>query len=371
MQNRPDDPSARPGLRSLLGNIRTDPRKDSALILEQLAQSSSPNVSFYAMLGLATAIATFGLLSNSAPAIIGAMIVAPLMSPIIGFSFAAILGARALALPSLLAVVSGIGFVIAIAFVCTLAVGLRVVDSEILARTAPSTLDMMVALCSGAAAAFAHSRVGIASSLAGVAIAVALVPPLSVVGIGLALGDSAVSARAIALSDLHHQGSGMAMARGAFLLFATNILGIVAAAILVFGLHGYGNWRKPFAVAAVVTLASFFVVQTLDRRLEIMFVEDLVKRLYVQAVKQDSGLVSEDAYIWQVRGERTGGRLTVSMVVLAVRDNLDRTEVAAETFREMVSQQLGEEVALKLEIIPISVVHYDVQPPAAPAGGGQ
>lgn len=336
------------------------------MLLEQIDQSSSPNISFYAMLSLATAIATFGLLSNSAPAIIGAMIVAPLMSPIIGLSYGAILGVPNLALKSTFAIVTGIFLVVAIAFGCTLAVGLRVVDAEILARTAPSTLDLMVALCSGAAAAFAHARVSIANSIAGVAIAVALVPPLSVVGIGLALGDSAVSAKAIALSDLHHQGSGIAMAKGAFLLFITNIIGIVAAAILIFGLQGYGHWRKPFVVAALVLAASYFVIDKLDRRLEIMFVEDLVKRLYVEAVRQETDIVSEDAYIWQVRGERENSQLVVSVVMLGREDNLDRTEVAGETFRKMISKELGEEVSLRVEIIPISVAHYEIPAPKAP-----
>lgn len=342
--------------------------KDSELVFEQIETTSVPSLNFYFMLGMATAIATFGLLSNSAPAIIGAMIVAPLMSPIVGFSFAAIVGAHKLAIHSMVSVVSGIALVIGIAFACTLVVGLRVVGSEILARTAPSTLDLFVALCSGAAAAFAHARVGIANSIAGVAIAVALVPPLSVVGIGLALGDGAVSSQAIALSDFHHQGGGAAMARGAFLLFATNILGIVAAAVLAFGLQGYGQWQKPFAVAIALVVASFFVVDRLDRRLEIIFVEDLVKRLYVEAIKQQTGLVSEDSYIWQVRGERSAGNLAVSIVMLGLRENNDSIGASAETFRTLISEELGEEISLKIEIIPIDVVHHEAHPSGSMVG---
>ena len=336
--------------------------KDATVLFEQIEASSVPSLNFYFMLGMATAIASFGLLSNSAPAIIGAMIVAPLMSPIVGFSFASIMGANRLAVSSLLSILTGIALVIGIAFICTIAIDLRVVGSEIVARTAPSTLDLMIALCSGAAAAFAHARIGIASSIAGVAIAVALVPPLSVVGIGLALGDSAVSAEAIALSDFHHRGNGTSMAGGAFLLFLTNILGIVAAAILVFGLQGYGNWRKPFLVAVCLTLLSFFVVDRLDRRLEIIFVEDVVKRLYVQAIQADSGIVTEDSFILQVRGERVDGKLGVSMVVLGAREHLDRVERAAETFRGMLSAELGEEVSLRLEIIPIDIVLHEAKP---------
>ncbi|RYH10537.1 DUF389 domain-containing protein [Tropicimonas sp. IMCC6043] len=371
MQNHQETKSDQPLFNGPRGGASSKVAKDSDLLFDQIEQASVPSLNFYFMLGMATAIASFGLLSNSAPAIIGAMIVAPLMSPIVGFSFAAIMGANGLALRSLVSILTGIALVIGIAFACTIAIGLRVVGSEIMARTAPSTLDLLVALCSGAVAAFAHSRIGIANSIAGVAIAVALVPPLSVVGIGLALGDSAVSAQAIAMSDFHHQGNGTSMAGGAFLLFVTNFLGIVAAAMLVFGLQGYGHWRKPFAVATVLTLASFFVVDRLDRRLEIIFVEDLVKRLYVEAVNQNTEIVSEDSYIWQVRGERVDGRLAVSVVLLGLRDNLDRVDTAAETFRSLLAKQLGEEVSLRLEIIPIDVVVHEVSAPDQAAGSNR
>jgi uncharacterized hydrophobic protein (TIGR00271 family) len=336
--------------------------KDSGTLFEQIQVSSVPSLNFYFMLGMATAIAAFGLLSNSAPAIIGAMIVAPLMSPIVGFSFGTIMGAHKLTLQSLASIVTGVAFVISLAFVCTHVIGLRVVGSEILARTAPSTLDLLVALCSGAAASFAHARVGIANSIAGVAIAVALVPPLSVVGVGLALGQDAVSAQAIALSDINHQGNGYTMAGGAFLLFITNFLGIVAAAILVFGLQGYGDWRKPFFVSVVLLASSFFVVDRLDRRLEIIFVEDMVKRLYVEAVKGNDDLVSETHFILQVRGERMNGQLGVSVVMLGVRSRLDDVETSAETFRGLLSEQLGEQVALRLKIIPIDILQYEALP---------
>ncbi|MBW0159673.1 DUF389 domain-containing protein [Sinorhodobacter sp. B57] len=362
MQNKSMSSSALQRFVQSINGRASGKAKDSDTLFEQIEESSVPSLNFYFMLGMATAIAAFGLLSNSAPAIIGAMIVAPLMSPIVGFSFGAIMGANKLTLQSLASIVTGVVFVISLAFVCTQVIGLRVVGSEILARTAPSTLDLLVALCSGAAAAFAHARVGIANSIAGVAIAVALVPPLSVVGVGLALGHDAVSAQAIALSDINHQGNGYTMAGGAFLLFFTNFLGIVAAAILVFGLQGYGHWRKPFLVSVVLLASSFFVVDRLDRRLEIIFVEDMVKRLYVEAVKGIEDPGSENHFILQVRGERVDGHLDVSVVMLGVRSRLDDVESAAETFRSLLSEQLGEQVTLRLKIIPIDIQQHEALP---------
>lgn len=365
MEDGPENTRAYPDPNGQMAAKSRVAAKSSDLLFEQIEELSVPSLNFYFMLSMAAAIASFGLLSNSAPAIIGAMIVAPLMSPIIGFSFAAIMGDNKLTVKSLTSIATGILLVVVISFSCTKLIGLRVVGSEIVARTAPSTLDMIVALCSGAAAAFAHARIGIANSIAGVAIAVALVPPLSVVGIGLALGDNAISAQAIVLSDLHHQGSGYSMASGAFLLFLTNFLGIVLAAITLFGIQGYGDWRKPFVIAATLLVASFFIVGKLDRRLEIIFVEDMVKSLYVEAIRQHSELVSDDSFIVEVRGERVDGQMNVSVVLLGRRDNLDTLDIAAETFRTKLSEELGEPVSVRLEIIPIELIHHEANAPAS------
>ena len=142
---------------------------------------------------------------------------------------------------------------------------------------------------------------------------------------------------------------------------------LVFVSMLIFGLQGYGSWRKPVVVAVALMMASYFVVDKLDRRLEIIFVEDLVKRLYVQAVNEGSDIVSEDSYVWQVRGERVGGQLSVSVVLLGLRANLDRVKETSERFRELISAELGEEVTLRLEIIPISVIFHEAKPPEAPA----
>ena len=104
-------------------------------------------------------------------------------------------------------------------------VGLKTLSPEVLARVNPTSIDLGVALAAGAAGAFANSRRHIADALPGVAIAVALVPPLSVVGIGLALGEQRV-------------------ATGAMLLFVTNLTGIVFSGGIVFLLQRYGNLTR-------------------------------------------------------------------------------------------------------------------------------
>ncbi len=101
----------------------------------QMMGNSVPSFSFFFMLGLASAIATFGLIANSAPAIIGAMIIAPLMSPILSLSYGLVIIDRRLITLSAITVVAGTILVVVIGFTCTLVFGMRITGSEILSRT--------------------------------------------------------------------------------------------------------------------------------------------------------------------------------------------------------------------------------------------
>ena len=166
---------------------------------------------------LSTVIAAFGLIANSAAVVIGAMLVAPLMQPIIGLAAALVLGQPRREFTSLALIV----LTTAEAFVVALLAGLAVpsfrvitLTPELLARTAPALLDLAIAVAAGAAGAYVTVRPRAGGAIAGVAIAVALVPPLSACGILLAHGNGG-------------------LASGAFFLFLTNLVGIVLSAVVV------------------------------------------------------------------------------------------------------------------------------------------
>ncbi|MEN9217136.1 MAG: TIGR00341 family protein [Gloeomargarita sp. HHBFW_bins_162] len=187
-------------------------------------------------------IATLGLLSNSAAVIIGAMIVAPLMMPIRGLAFAALIGDVSLFRRALLSVV--VGTVVAIILSCLLGIiaGLSVFGSEILARSTPNLLDLGIAVAAGGVCGYALVEPKVSSTLAGTAIAVALMPPVCVVGLGLSQGN-------------------LTLSWGAFLLFLTNFLGIALACMVAFVLAGYAQWTKARRVLAVATaLTSVLVI---------------------------------------------------------------------------------------------------------------
>ncbi len=179
--------------------------------------------SFWVMMILASSIASFAVVQDSTAVVIGAMLVAPLMTPIMGVSAAAVNGWAARLIRSLVLVLFAVTAAIAVAWLISAwlpSVGQLSTNSQITSRVEPTLVDLGIAIAAGAAGAYATVDPRVSSSLSGVAVAVALVPPLSVVGITLENGE-------------------FDLARGALLLFLTNFVSIVLTATVVFVLMGY------------------------------------------------------------------------------------------------------------------------------------
>ena len=190
-----------------------------------LKDSAKFSYTYLTLMILSTLLATTGLFANSAPVIIGAMILAPLMAPIISLSMGVIRADRFLLVQSARTLVIGIFMALLFSGIYTLFIPLEQITSEMQGRLNPNLLDLMVAVFSGIAGAYANSKEEVAKSLAGVAIAVALVPPLSVTGIGLGLGNIDVI-------------------YGSFLLFVTNLVGITLSAALTFIVLGFAPIKR-------------------------------------------------------------------------------------------------------------------------------
>ena len=183
-------------------------------------------------------IATFGLIANSAAVIIGAMLIAPLMLPIRGIAFGILEAEEDLIRAGFKAL--GIGTAIAILLSMGLGISTGIVSeygSEVMSRSQPTLLDLGIAIAAGALAGFAKIETKLSSSLAGTAIAVALMPPLCVVGLWLAKGD-------------------LLEAGGAILLYITNLLGITLSCMVAFWLAGYSpliRARRPIQMTLILT----------------------------------------------------------------------------------------------------------------------
>ncbi len=177
---------------------------------------------FWLLLVLSAIIATAGVGGDSTATVIGAMIVAPLMTPILGVVLAMVLNDRRNLLRSIAMVVAGACVVVALGYLIGLAIPEPVTaatNSQVASRVSPRLVDLLAALATGAVGSVALIRSDISDTLPGVAIAISLVPPLSVVGLTL---ESGVYGEA----------------RGALLLFLANVSAILATGVLVMALYG-------------------------------------------------------------------------------------------------------------------------------------
>ena len=215
------------------------------------ADAQSKLVRYLVLMAFSAVIASGGIIADSTAVVIGAMLVAPLMTPLMGMAMSLGMGwpnrlARA-------AGVAGAGIVLAIVIGVVLGVTAPVVidtatNTQITSRIEPNVLDLIIAVAAGGAGAYGLSRPDVSDALPGVAIAISLVPPLAVCGIGLSQAD----ARA---------------ASGALLLFGTNAVAILLVGGLTFVVTGVvptyrvaeGQRRVTTSLAAVVALAAMVV----------------------------------------------------------------------------------------------------------------
>jgi uncharacterized hydrophobic protein (TIGR00271 family) len=195
-------------------------RMTSALFIEGPWTSRSSS-RFWVLLVLASVIATAGVVADSTATVIGAMIVAPLMTPILGVALAVVLSDRSHLLRSILLVLGGALVVIAIAYLLgsvSHPIDDYLTNSQVNGRISPKLIDLLAAVATGTVGAFALVRSDISDTLPGVAIAISLVPPLAVVGLLLQVHRYA---------DAAHAG----------LLFGTNVAAIVATGTVVLLLY--------------------------------------------------------------------------------------------------------------------------------------
>ncbi len=205
-------------------NLGVDERRKEELYVEILKSASLRDVSFWLQVVLSAGIATLGLVLNSVAVIIGAMLISPLMGPILASGLALATGDLILAVRALINLALSCLVAIAFALLLVFVLPFKEMTAEIASRTHPNTLDLVVALFSGAVGSLAICKEvkGVVTSIPGVAIAVALMPPLCVTGYGLGIALSLDTAE------------GTRIATGGALLFLTNLVAITLTAMVVF-----------------------------------------------------------------------------------------------------------------------------------------
>jgi uncharacterized hydrophobic protein (TIGR00271 family) len=233
-----------------------------------LLEESTTDINYLVLILGSCIIATLGLLSNSAAVIIGAMIIAPLMLPIRGLAFGALEGDVVLFRKAFTAIIVGTALATILALLVGHFIGLPEFGSEIISRSRPNLLDLGIAVAAGGISGFAKVQPKISGSLAGTAIAVALMPPICVVGLGLSQGN-------------------LALSLGATLLYLTNLLGITLSCMLTFLLTGYTplkrarkvlGWTLAFTAILVIPLSASFFQLIRQAQLEVSLRRALLNR---------------------------------------------------------------------------------------------
>ena len=214
------------------------------------------------------------------------------------------------------------------------------------------------------------------SSIAGVAIAVALVPPLAVSGIGLALGRKATAEAGLHLSQFGLY-TGADIAGGAFLLFLTNFIGIVLVAILVFLFQHYGDWKKALLALVVMLGLSGLVIRPLNQELRDLYVESRVMRLIAKLAVERPDIVTGRVKVHSLDVKRRNGLLHVYIGAFFPKDVYGEQPGALsfrkrpDLFRAYLSEDLGEPVQVDFEIMLVDMSRYSSKPTALPADGKQ
>jgi uncharacterized hydrophobic protein (TIGR00271 family) len=288
-----------------------------------LRASSLPSSSYQVLMVLSVMLALTGLYADSAPVIIGAMILAPLMSPVVSLAMGLARTEVGLIRTSIKTLLVGVAWGLVCAVLLAWAMPLDLPTEEMRSRMSPTLLDLLVAVISGIAGAYASAKSEIAKSLAGVAIAVALVPPLAVAGIGLGWGE-------------------WDMAAGALLLLLTNLVGIALAGSVTFLAIGFAPFERARRGLGI-TLGILLVIAI---PLYISFTHLVEKdHLLSRIPRGEMELVGIPVQVGSVSIK--AGTPWVVRVVLSSPERLDHTHV--EEYKQIITDRTGMEVAVEAQ----------------------
>jgi uncharacterized hydrophobic protein (TIGR00271 family) len=298
-------------------------------LVRDAEESSFSSLDFLVLIIISAILSAFGLILNSNAVIIGAMLVAPLMTPLIALATGLVVGNIRIMRQSAVTLLQAIFAALLVALIVGWISATSIVTSEMAARGNVTFLDMGVALASGFIGAYAKSRKDIPSALAGVAIAAALMPPLVTVGLAISFRE-------------------WALAQGASLLFLTNIVSITLAAWVTFLWLGLRPGKKydPVATRHASTLLVLLLVVILVA-LSLLSINTAASGR-IENVLRDSFQQAE-LVNYEVR---QSDPLEVVAVVRQPVGNMDDNSEVIEA-RESLEELLGEPVKLSVVLEPL------------------
>jgi len=289
-----------------------------------LREDARLNSIYLVLMVLSTMLAAIGLYLNSASVIIGAMLLAPLMTPIVSLSMGILRGNIELFKDSIGKIVFGILIALLSSALITFLFPHKPITDEMLARMNPTLLDLGVAIISGIAAAYSKSFKEIIQSLAGVAIAVALVPPLTVAGIGIGRLDFYIFYQA-------------------FLLFSTNLVGIIIAATYTFRILGYSAAVRSRGSIGVV----FIFLVLISIPLYLTYFRIVEDRVFEQSWQKERFLVNEKYLIIRKASIFWRGDKRIILMEILAREPLTREDLTA--FKKKIQANFNKKLIIRIK----------------------
>jgi len=313
-------------------------------VIRHTLDASFPDLDYYLLVVLACALASLGLALDSSATIIGAMLVSPLMAPILGVSMGSVTGNSVLFKRSLFTIGAGIMLVLALSFSLThllLRLPFGFFEStprEILVRVAPTPLDLLIALVGGIIGAYAWANEHISSALPGVAISIALMPPLCSAGISIALGNQA-------------------HATGAMLLFLTNLVAIIFAGLVTFALMGFNfrhshneNGKLSSRILLSALLVILIAIPLTLLSLDTIAINEFQTNAAKNLIKEVSVYTESELLDLQITTEESFKKIDAM-----IRTERNLTEEEFLTIQENLQEKLQQPIVLELTTVPMQV----------------
>ncbi|WP_228284608.1 MULTISPECIES: DUF389 domain-containing protein [unclassified Psychrobacter] len=331
----------------------SDKKIDYPEVRVSIEANALPSKMYFVMNTLSAIIASYGLVTNSAAVVIGAMLVAMMLGPITGAALAVIDYRMPLLRKSLLTVLAGISLVIIVGFVVGLLHQGQPLTNEILSRTQPTSMDLMIALAGGTAGAYAMVSPHLSVAVVGVAVATALVPPLAASGILFANGE-------------------MQLGAGALLLAITNIIAIQFTNAMVLWFLGFrrlveddyksGTYltflRRNAVTLLLLVGLGVYLTLNLQSNAEQQAFENQVKEAINQHFDSQGNVLTNTQF------NKVGGHQVIRAVI---RGETIPSATDVREIEQVITKNMNEKfpgylpVKLQLRYLPVQVIESDPQ----------
>lgn len=318
--------------------------EEKAIITENIVLEIETTPLYWVELIISVVIATFGLLQNSVAIIIGAMLLAPLLRPIKGLAFAITTGQPRYFGKALWMLFFSIVMAVFSAYLVSLIIPLKIETSEIIARTAPNLLDLLIAVAAGVVAILSLYFKKLSENIAGVAMAAAIMPPLAVTGIELALANTGAM-------------------WGSFFLFLTNLFAILTVGVVIFLMYGFLPSQKDFkqrvgrVIAILFILLAFIafpLVSSLTHISDEIALQSQATAIFESSIKMSyPGIALDELNIVEFND-----KLVKISGVLKVPLDVDFGLEDQQKVRSYLVDEFERRVDLELELIPVITTRF-------------